>query len=70
MRYFRKNKVGARAPRAPPLDPPLECSHALYQFVGFFLRASRDPQNKPPVLQASEDSLLLRERKLITKVCN
>ena len=23
MRYFRKNKVGARAPRAPPLDPPL-----------------------------------------------
>ena len=23
MRYFRKNKVGIRAPRAPPLDPPL-----------------------------------------------
>ena len=23
MRYFRKNKVGARAPRTLPLDPPL-----------------------------------------------
>ena len=23
MRYFLKNKVGTRAPRAPPLDPPL-----------------------------------------------
>ena len=42
IRYFRKNRVGAHAPQAPPLDPPLTlyyviCSACVKYFIVYYV---------------------------------